>query len=465
MSETLSSVAAPGHNQPDETPITLAYKARTPGSAQLAQEAATCFPSGVTHDSRYLKPYGLYVDRAQGAHKWDVDGNRYIDFFGGHGALLLGHNHPGVMPAVHAALDRSTQFAASHAHEIRWAELVKEMVPCAERVRFTSSGTEATSMAIRLARAFTGKRRILRFKGHFHGWHDDAAMGYSSHFDGSAPIGVPDTVAGNSILLDVNDFAALDEVFSSEKDLAAVVVEALGAATGMVPLAPGFHAKLRELSTRHGVVLIFDEVITGFRAAPGGVQEMLGVTPDLTAFAKILAGGMPGGAVAGREDILARLDFDRMRENGKEKMVHPGTFNANPVSASAGIAALEIIKNTDACAKAAASANALIDGWNAVLADEDLPWIAYGECSTFHLYMNPDDHGFDRDRFDPLTLNRAQLQKKDAETVRQLRLALLANSIDISGWPGGLLSAVHSSEDISDSIDAFRESVRMLKKI
>ena len=185
--------------------IEARYRSQTPGSARLAATALGCFPSGVTHDSRYLQPYTVYVERAAGAHKWDIDGNRYIDYFGGHGALLLGHAHPEVTGATEAALRAGTHFAANHAHEVRWAQHVIDMVPCAERVRFTSSGTEAVAMALRLARAFTERPRILRFRHHFHGWGDDMTTGYASHFDGSPPVGIPYGVAQNSVAVERTD--------------------------------------------------------------------------------------------------------------------------------------------------------------------------------------------------------------------------------------------------------------------
>ena len=171
---------------PTNSPIVAAYRERTGGSARLAQRALEIFPSGIVHDSRRLDPYEIYVTHAAGARKWDVDGNEYVDYYGGHGALLLGHSHPLVVGAVQAQLTRGTHYAACHELEVQWGELIKSMVPCAERVRFTSSGTEANLMAFRLARAFTGKSKLVRFKGHFHGWQDHSAFGYDSHFDGSA---------------------------------------------------------------------------------------------------------------------------------------------------------------------------------------------------------------------------------------------------------------------------------------
>ena len=177
-------------SEQSNSPIIAAYRERTPTSEALASDARGIFPSGLTHDSRRILPYGIYVERAQGSRKWDADGNEYVDYYGGHGALLLGHGRPEVVAAVQSQVARGTHFGACHELEVQWGALVKEMVPSAETVRFTSSGTEANLMALRLARAFTGRRKIVRFFGHFHGWHDHVAFGVTNHFDGSATPGV-----------------------------------------------------------------------------------------------------------------------------------------------------------------------------------------------------------------------------------------------------------------------------------
>ncbi|MBV8776644.1 MAG: aminotransferase class III-fold pyridoxal phosphate-dependent enzyme, partial [Alphaproteobacteria bacterium] len=312
------------------SPIIAAYRAATPGSAARAAQAQHMFPSGITHDSRYIEPYGLYITRAQGPRKWDVDGRCYVDYFGGHGAMLLGHCNPQVMAAVHAQLDRGTHYGACHELEIEWAEWVKRLIPSAERVRFTSSGTEATMMAVRLARAFSGKAKIVRFNYHFHGWHDHMTTGHASHFDGTPTTGVLDAVAGNVLLCDQNDEAGLARLLEQHAgEVAAAIIEPTGANGGRLPIDPEFLHALRRLTAEHGVLLIFDEVVNGFRVSPGGAQQAYGIKPDLTTLAKILAGGLPGGAVAGRKDILDLLDFKATQETGKEKINHPGTFNAN----------------------------------------------------------------------------------------------------------------------------------------
>jgi glutamate-1-semialdehyde 2,1-aminomutase len=444
--------------------IETAYRDRTPGSAALAAQAGRLFPSGITHDGRYLKPYGVYIERGEGPYKWDVDGNRYIDYYGGHGALLLGHNHPKVSAAVHGALERGTHFGASHALEVRWAQAVRDLVPSAERLRFTSSGTEATLMAVRLARTFTGRGKILRFKTHFHGWNDHMTSGYQSHFDGSPTTGVLSGVASQVVLLEPDDVDGLRAVLASDPDIAAAIVEPTGGSFGMVPLAPSFLSALRELTAAHDVLLIFDEVVTGFRIAPGGAQAHFGIEPDLTTFAKILAGGLPGGAVAGREDVLAALDFAAAATAGTEKIQHPGTFNANPVSAAAGIAALEVIAHTDACDRANASAAVLRRGLNEVLEELEVPWAAYGTFSGVHLFTNTRGRAICPAEFDPSSVPYAELKAKQDGIIHRLRIAMLLHGVDFNNWPGGVVSAVLRPQDLADTVDAFREALLLLRR-
>ena len=444
--------------------IIQAYRAKTPGSAVLAAEARELLPSGIVHDARHLEPYGIYVTRAEGSRKWDQDGNEYVDYAGGHGALLLGHGRPEVLAAIAEALPDGTHPGANHEREVRWAQIVREMVPCAERVRFTSSGTEATHMALRLARAHTAKHKIVRFKGHFHGWHDHMTSGYISHFDGAPTAGVLPDLAAHVVLLPPGDEEAARAAFEADDDIAAVILEPTGGSFGLVPHVPSFLGFLRELTAKHGAVLIFDEVITGFRVAPGGAQTHFGVTPDMSTHAKIIAGGLPGGAVVGRKEILDDLDFAAARERGREKIFHPGTFNANPVSAAAGRAALTIVRDSDACERASAFGAELRAGLNAVLEEEGVPWAFYGTFSAFHLFMNPRGRAIRPAAFDPLDIDYAELKQRPPELVNKIRLGLLVNGVDIQGWPGGMSSAANTADDLPVTVDAFRETVRMLRR-
>jgi glutamate-1-semialdehyde 2,1-aminomutase len=443
--------------------IVAAYRQRTPGSADLAQQAAELLPSGIAHDARHVDPYGVYIARAQGPHKWDVDGNRYVDFFGGHGALILGHGHPTVAAAIAEAAADGSQFGASHPREIGWARAIQRLVPSAERVRFTSSGTEATLMAVRLARAFTGRATIMRFKGHFHGWHDHMAAGYSNHFDGSPTPGVLQGIADKTVLADPGDLDGVAATLRANKDIAAIILEPTGSSFGQLPLRPEFLHGLRNLTQEHGALLIFDEVVTGFRTSRGGAQAALGIRPDLSSFAKIVAGGMPGAAVAGRKDILDLLDFAASAAAGREKIGHPGTFNANPVSAAAGIAALTILAETDANGVADASAAALRAGLNEVLMQEKLPWAVYGTTSGFHLFMNPKGRPITAETFDPFAADFEEMKNQPARLVGRMRLAMLVNGVDLNPRLGGFTSSTHQASDIADAVAAFREAIRMLR--
>ena len=442
-----------------------AYQALTPGSAALAERARGLMPSGLSHDSRNFDPYPIYVDRALGPVKWDVDGNRYVDYFGGHGALILGHNHPAVMAAAHAALEKGTHFGACHELEVRWAELVTKMVPSAERVRFTSSGTEATLLALRLARAFTGRSKLVRFRGHFHGWHDHMTSGHASHFDGTPTSGVVTGITDNVLLCDANDVAGITRLFNDHKDIAAVILEPTGANFGKMPVLPSFLAVLRDLTKQAGTVLIFDEVVTGFRVSPGGVQQAVGITPDMTTLAKILSGGLPGGAVVGRKDILDWVDFKAAKAAGTEKVAHLGTFNANPVSAAAGIAALEVLSSTDACARANAFGDELRAKLNAVLGDEGVKWAAHGSYSGIHIYTNPEGADIVPSAFDAVSFIPAMIDKPRGEGVSgQVRMGLLVNGVDLNSGPSGYISAMHGEEEMVLTVDAFRATVRALKR-
>lgn len=438
------------------------YQRRTPRSAALAEQARELMPGGVTHDGRLLAPYGIYVARAAGSRKWDVDGNEYVDYSGGHGALLLGHNHPAVSAAIARQLELGTHYGACHELEVRWAETIRHLMPSAERVRFTSSGTEATLLALRIARAATGRTKVLRFAGHFHGWHDHVASGYGSHFDGSPTPGVLSGIAEEMVVMPPGDGEALERVLG-EHDFAAAIIEPTGASWGQVPLDPQFLFDLREATARRGVALIFDEVITGFRCSPGGAQGYFGIRPDLTTLAKIVAGGLPGAAVVGRADLMDELDPEAARRRGKEKVAHHGTFNANPLSAAAGIAALEIIATTDACERASDYAMQLRQAMNEVLAEENVNWSVYGTFSGFHIFTNPDHLPIRAQEIDACQYGYEVLKAKQPAVIAALRLGMLVHGVELFGWPGGPTSMVHTDRDLQQTAEAFRLTLRAMK--
>ncbi|HET6883527.1 MAG TPA: aspartate aminotransferase family protein [Pirellulales bacterium] len=446
------------------SPIIEAYRRRTATSARLAQEAAGVFPGGVTHDGRILEPYPIYITHASGSRKWDVDGNEYVDYTGGHGALLLGHNHPQVVEAVSNQLSRGTHFGSCHEPELQWGRAVQRLMPSAERIRFTSSGTEATMMAMRLARAFTGRPKILRFLGHFHGWHDHAAFGVASHFDGTPTPGVLGEVAGNVVLAPAGDLAATRAALDEHPDIAAAIIEPTGASWGQVPLQAGFLHGLREATAQRGVLLIFDEVISGFRCSPGGAQGVYGIRPDLTTLAKILAGGLPGGAVVGRKDVMGLLDAGQSTAAGREKVPHQGTFNANPLSAVAGAATLRIVGETDACQRASDYAARLREGLCRTLRDERIEWAVYGSFSGFHIFTNPQKLHITAEDIDACKYDYSMLKAPVSKSLMtKLRLGMMIHGVEIFTWPGGPTSAVHTDDDLKQTVDAFRQTLRMLR--
>lgn len=435
--------------------ILSAYAEKTPRSRALHERAKTLLSNGVTHVGRYLEPHPLYVERAAGSRKWDVDGNEYVDYFGGHGALILGHNHPAVMTAAAAQLLKGVHYGASHELEIKWAELIGELIPSAERVRFTNTGTEATLLGLRVARAFTGRNKIIRFAGHFHGWHD-----HVSFPAGGAP-GILPGIVEDTLIVDPNDTARVEELLSSRDDIAAVMLEPTGATFGQIPTGVEVLRRLRAATSAHGVLLLFDEVITGFRCSPGGAQQFYGITPDLTTLAKIVAGGFPGAALAGRRDVLSVLDYQQ--ENGRivsPPVLHQGTYNAGPVSAAAGIATLTEIRDHDVVGRANRTAAAIRDGINAVIRKHGLSWCAYGLFSDFHLYCGSATPEEIYAGGVPWRQLKGSIRP---ELVHKIRAGLLLHGVDVAGWPGGVVSAAHTGEDVERTTAAFDATIEMLK--
>jgi glutamate-1-semialdehyde 2,1-aminomutase len=381
----------------------------------------------------------------------------------GHGALLMGHNPPSVRDAVREQALRGTHYGACHPKEVEWGEWVCRLVPSAERVRFTGTGTEATHMALRLARAFTGKRHVIKFAGHFHGWHEGLEVGVRPPYEAEAEAGqLPDVVALVSVLTP-NDIAAVRERLAVG-DVAAVILEPTGGHFGSVPMPPSFVAALREETRRAGALLIFDEVVTGFRVAPGGAQQALGITPDLTTLAKILSGGLPGGAVVGREDVLAYLATKAdPEENRRTKIAHAGTFNANPLSAAAGVAMLSAVADGEAIRLANQQAATLRHGINEILARERVAWKVYGEHSDWKIFFGADRPPRDGADQSVEGVDWRRLDAKDAARSRALRQALILHGVDFNGGRG-LVATCHTDAVIDETLAAFAAAVRALKE-
>jgi len=399
-------------------------------------------PRGVTHDVRRARPFPLAVARAEGSHKWDLDGHELVCYVMGHGALLLGHSHPGVVAAVRDQAALAFHPGACHELESEWAEAVVDLVPSAELVRFTASGTEASLLALRLARAATGRDRVVKLAGHFHGWHDQVSFGTDPPFHGPDTAGVPG-VLGQVVTVVPADAGALADAVKPG-DVAAVILEPSGAAWGTVPLAAGLLSTVRALTSATGTVLVFDEVVSGFRWAPGGVQAVAGVTPDLTVLGKILAGGMPGGAVTGRAELMGHLGLE---DDDPRRVAHPGTHNAHPIAAAAGIAALRECRSGVPQEHAARLAAALRAGLTSVIAEADVPGRAYGESSAFHLLIG---HGAEPGEVSPQALKAGMSPELSAE----LHSGMLLEGVHLFHG-SGFLSAAHTERDVDRTVAAF----------
>lgn len=443
-------------------PLVERFTAEFPGSKARFEQAKQIFPTGVTHDTRMMEPFPIYVTHAKGAYKWDVDGHNLIDYFVGHGSHILGHSPDDVVKAVQDQMGRGTHPGACHDLEIEWGKLVQQLVPSAERVRFTGSGTEATLMALRLARLFTGKPKFLRFQGHFHGWHDYVTVNADPPYESSTVPGVPEGVAGQTVAVPPNDLNKVEDALKADSQIGAVILEPTGGHWGAVPIRGAFLKGLRELCTKYEKLLIFDEVITGFRVSPGGAQAYYGVKPDLTTMAKILAGGLPGGCCAGRADVLAYIE----PRPGKPKMKHPGTYNANPLSASAGVATLKRIATGEPCRKANEAGRALRNGLNEMFEARNWPWVSYGDFSMVRVVPNYTGErpkpSADNDGLVPYGGDLNALDgPKNMKLVYALRQAMFLNGVD---WWGlaGMTSCEHTHDVIAHTIKAFEASLETL---
>ena len=439
-----------------------------PRSKILYKRALRLFARGVTHDARYFKPMPIYCIGAKGSKKWDVDGNEYIDYWMGHGALILGHAHPIVTEAAVEQARKGTHLGASHDLEIEWAEKVRRLLPCARNgyVEFTSSGTEATLMALRLSRAYTGKQKIIKFLSHFHGWQDYTIIDYNQDFSqilkGAYPPGIPDGTLQSVIVLPPNDIESIEETIADE-DVACVILEPGGASMGYLPTYRPFLEKLRKITRDNDVILIFDEVVTGFRDAPGGAQERYGVIPDLSTLGKILGGGYPGGAVAGRRDIMGLLDFRDGDGWELRRIQHPGTFNANPLSAAAGNACLGFILKGEVHPRINHAGERFRRALNDVFEDTQIDGLAWGTTDSI-VYVG---FGFSEEDLKVEDIKGyVKFQRKKAMNKKPIEY-LDKTMINRGVHPMGarfILSIMHSDEDLQHTVECFEDSLKELKR-
>jgi glutamate-1-semialdehyde 2,1-aminomutase len=399
-------------------------------------------------------PHEIVIAGGRAGRVWDVSGNEYVDYLLGSGPMLVGHAHPEVVAAVQDQLAKGTTFFANNEHGIRLAAEIVSAVPCAEKVRFVSSGSEADLYAMRLARAYKKRDKILKFEGGYHGMSDYGLMSLSPRRSSNFPRPIPDSAGIPKSLQDevlVAPFNDLETVASlvreHRQDLAAIIVEPV---QRLIPPKPGFLEGLRKLTAENGMLLIFDEVVTGFRFAYGGAQEYFGVVPDICTLGKTIGGGFPLAAIAGRADIMAHFDKGAVAED--EFMMQVGTLSGNPIAAAAGLKTLEILKRPGSYEKIFANGRALMDGYGRILQDAGVTARVVGDAPMFDIVFT------DRE----VTDYRSALG--DQDSMKRCNGLLRERGI-LKGESKYYVSLAHTDEDIRLTLDAFASAVGELARM
>jgi len=428
---------------------------RTGRSRRLFERARRVIPGGVNSPVRAFGSVGQtprFIARAKGARVWDADGNEYLDYVGSWGPMILGHAHPAVLRAVREALRHGTSFGAPTELETALAERVVAAVPSIERVRFVSSGTEATMSALRLARAATGRPRVLKFEGCYHGHADALLVGAGS---GVATLGIPGSPGVPEAFTELTVQAPYNELDAVESamtrwgdEIACVVVEPVAGNMGLVPPEPGFLEGLRAACDRHGALLVFDEVMTGFRVARGGAQERYGVTPDLTCLGKVVGGGLPAAAYGGPAALL-----DRMAPDGP--VYQAGTLSGNPLAMAAGCETLDRLAAPGVYERLEATSRALAEGLAAAAADAGVPLASAAVGGMFGFFFHPGP-----------VRNFADAKKSDAEAFRRFFASMLEAGVYLAPSPyeAGFVSLAHRPADVEATLAAARKALRKLAK-
>ena len=418
---------------------------------ELFQRAQGLMPGGVNSPVRAFKSVGgepFFTAHADGAYLWDVEGTRYIDYIGSWGPMILGHNHPAVRDAVERAVKNGLSFGTPCPAEVTMAETITRLIPSLEMVRMVNSGTEATMSAIRLARGATGRSKIVKFEGCYHGHGDSflvkAGSGALTFGVPTSP-GVPKANADLTLTLPYNDIEAAKTLFAECGDeIAGLIIEPVAGNMNCILPLDGYLAALRELCTRHGVLLIFDEVMTGFRVALGGAQAHYGVTPDLTCFGKIIGGGMPVGAYGGRRDLMERIA-------PAGPIYQAGTLSGNPVAMAAGLAVLEQIQAPGFHDALSAKTKLLTDGLQRVADEEGIPFSTNGVGGMFGLFFTAEK-----------VTSYAQATAADSALFNRFFHGMLKRGVYLapSAFEAGFISSAHGEQDIADTLDAARASMR-----
>lgn len=414
----------------------------------LFEQSQQFIPGGVNSPVRAFRSVGgtpIFFKQGKGSRLWDEDGKEYIDYIGSWGPMILGHAHPEVIAAVQKTAENSLSFGAPTARELEMAELINHLVPSMEQVRLVSSGTEATMSAIRLARGFTNRQKIVKFEGCYHG-HADALLVKAGSglltFGTPSSAGVPAEVAAHTLTLPYNDIPSLQKLFSEiGQEIACVIVEPVAGNMNLITPAAGFLQTLRALCSEHGAVLIFDEVMTGFRVAKGGAQALYGVNPDLTTLGKVIGGGLPVGAFGGRKDIMQCLA-------PLGPVYQAGTLSGNPVAVAAGLATLKLIQQTGCHERLAATTKSLTDGLSAIAREAGVAFSAQAVGGMFGIYFSAEvPNSFD------------DVMQSDRDAFNRFFHAMLDDGIYLapSAFEAGFVSAAHSEQDIEQTLSAARK--------
>jgi len=417
------------------------YASRTPKSRALYERARRVLPGGVSYGIRYFEPYPFFTAKARGSKLHDVDGNEYVDFWLGHTALILGHSPLVVVRAVEKQLGNGTQYGTSHGLEVSLAEQIAKMVPSAEMTRFTNSGTEASMYATRLARAYTQRDKTAKFQGGWHGGYDALHKAVKYPFDLPESAGLTAGAIRDTIVLPFNDLNGVEKKLNNEP-VASIIIEPVQGSGGGIPVEKEFLKGLRELCDKKGILLVFDEVISGFRLAPGGAQQYFGVTPDITVFGKILGGGFPVGALSGKAEIMERLDS--LAYKRPYYSFHGGTFAGNPITMAAGLATLKQLENGRIINDLNKKGTKIRQKLSNIFGKERIDCQVIGVGSIFNTHFTKREI---KNALDAGKANRKMLLAYD--------LALIASGVFLLPTHNGVISSAHSEEDVEK---LFRET-------
>lgn len=413
-------------------------------------EAKKVLPGGVNSPVRAFKSVGgnpVFIQKAKGAHVWDIDGNRYIDYVGTWGPAILGHAHPQVIQRIQQVAESGTSFGAPTLIETEMARLVIELVPSIEKVRFVNSGTEAVMSAIRLARAYTGRSKIIKFEGCYHGHSDyllvKAGSGAATHGVPDSA-GVPASTAAETLNAQYNDLSSVQRLFDANPgQIAGILIEPVAGNMGCIPPEPGFLEGLRAIADQSGACLIFDEVMSGFRVALGGAQARYGVTPDITCLGKIIGGGLPVGAYGGKADIMAQVAPDG-------PMYQAGTLSGNPLAMAAGLETLKLLRQPGVYEKLESLSAQLGEGLTAICQRKDIPHMVTGVGSMMTLFF-----------VDGSVKNYQDVCRFDRERFNRFFWGMLDRGVYLapSQFETGFMSLAHTPDDIEQTLQAAEQAI------